>query len=281
MMDELFQCFIKEARFIRNLTPKTIDTYQQAWTVYSRYCTAINQAQLTTFVLSMRERGISPSGCNSYIRSINSFLTWMHANGHTPQRLRVKLLKVEKRVLKTFSDEHIKRILSHKPATFGEHRIVTLLALLTDTGARISEALSLQRDKLDFENMLIAVRGKGQKDRLIPISIEMRKVLWTFLKRHNHQLVFANKHGGPLLYDNLRRDLNNLTDKLGIDGIDGAFHAFRRKFARNYTKSGGNLFYLQQAMGHSNLATTKVYVDAEIGELVETHNRTSLLNRLH
>ena len=53
-------------------------------------------------------------------------------------------------------------------------------------------------------------------------------------------------------------------EKVGIDmtSIDGFFHAFRRKFARNYVKEGGNLFYLQQVMGHSSLQTTRGYVTA-------------------
>jgi integrase/recombinase XerD len=280
-VDELFRRFIKEIRFIRNLTPKTISTYEQSWKVYRRFSSEINQPELNQFVIGMREAGISPGGCNTHIRSINSFLTWLHENDQLPQRLHIKLLKVERKVFRTFSDDQIKAILFHKAQSLGEHRLLTLLSLLTDTGIRITEALSLERDKVDFENLLIAVKGKGQKHRLVPISLEMRKRLWTFLKKHNHQLVFANRHGRRLLYDNLRRDLNSLCDKLCIQGHDGAFHAFRRKFARSYIRNGGNPFDLQQAMGHSNISTTKSYVDAEIGELVEAHNRTSLLNRLH
>lgn len=279
-MDEHFRCFVKEIRFIRNLTPKTISTYEQAWKVYLRYSCEINQTHLNRFVIGMREAGISPGGCNSYIRSINSFLSWLHENGHLANRLHIKLLKAERKVFKTFSDDQIRTILNHKSRTFGEHRLITLLSLLTDTGIRISEAVSLERQKVDVENLLIAVKGKGQKDRLVPISIDMRKRLWTFLKTHTHDLVFPTRNGRHLLYDNLRRDLNQLCENHHIEGFDGAFHAFRRKFARSYTKNGGNLFYLQQSMGHSNLSTTKLYVEAEIGELVEAHNRTSLLNRL-
>lgn len=279
-MDELFLCFIKEVRFIRNLTPKTISTYQQSWKVYRRYSDEINQHQLNQFVVGMREAGLSPAACNTHVRSVNSFLSWLHENGHICERLHVKLLRVERKVFRTFSDEQIRALVFHKPKSFGEHRLVTLISLLTDTGIRITEALSLKRDKVDFENLLISVKGKGQKDRLVPISIEMRKRLWTFLKKHPHQLVFSSRDGARLLYDNLRRDLNNLCQTLGIEGFDGAFHAFRRKFARSYIRHGGNPFDLQQAMGHSNLGTTKSYVDAEIGELVEAHNKTSLLNRL-
>jgi integrase/recombinase XerC/integrase/recombinase XerD len=64
-------------------------------------------------------------------------------------------------------------------------------------------------------------------------------------------------------------------------GIEPAgFHCFRRTFARNYAKLGGNLFYLQTAMGHTRLETTKIYVEVEVESLKGMHLRTSLLSRL-
>jgi integrase/recombinase XerD len=78
----------------------------------------------------------------------------------------------------------------------------------------------------------------------------------------------------------MRREFNKLMEKLGIDGFDGAFHAFRRCFAKNYTRRGGNLFYLQQILGHEDIKTTRTYVEVEIEALQECHLKTSLLTRL-
>src|SRR5205085_94698 len=131
---------------------------------------------------------------------------WLHENQHTPEKLKIKLLREEKRVLGTFSDAAVKKIVLFKPRTFTELRLHTLLCTLVDTGIRIEEALTLKRSGFDADNLLLTVRGKGNKERLVPISFELRKILWKFLQRHNFDLVFCNTHGTKLLYDNIRRD---------------------------------------------------------------------------
>jgi len=67
------------------------------------------------------------------------------------------------------------------------------------------------------------VRGKGNKERIVPISIEGRKMLYKFGARHQFDLIFSTAHGGKLSYNNMRRDLNGLMKKLGIE-LDGSFH---------------------------------------------------------
>jgi len=81
-------------------------------------------------------------------------------------------------VLTTYSIEDARKILSHKPATRTERRLLAILHLLVDTGARVDEVLSLSRDAVDWSNLLVKLYGKGQKERIVPISIECRKVLF-------------------------------------------------------------------------------------------------------
>jgi site-specific recombinase XerD len=81
-------------------------------------------------------------------------------------------------------------------------------------------------------------------------------------------------------YNNLRRNFISLFEKLGIENFDGSFHAFRRCFARNFVRSGGNLFYLQKLLGHTNLRMSREYVELESEDLQKEHHRTSLLNRI-
>jgi integrase/recombinase XerC len=100
--------------------------------------------------------------------------------------------------------------------------------------------MELTRENCDFDSLTICVRGKGNKDRQVPISTECRKILYKFLQRHNSHLVFSTIHGGKLSYDNMRRDFNKLMATLGIE-TDGAFHSLRRTFATNFAREGGNL----------------------------------------
>jgi site-specific recombinase XerD len=151
---------------------------------------------------------------------------------------------------------------------------------MIDTGARISELLKLEKNNVDLEQMLIALTGKG-KERIVPMSFELRKVLYKYLERKEikySRLVFPSRRGGEMYYQDIHFQMSNLLHSLRIP-VKG-FHAFRRKFARNYLKNGGNLMYLMKAMGHTKITTTQRYLEVETEELTEIHFRTSLLSRL-
>jgi integrase/recombinase XerD len=99
--------------------------------------------------------------------------------------------------------------------------------------------------------------------------------------KNTHRLALSNIYGGRLGYNNIRRDFNKLIDDLGIEGFDGSFHAFRRCFAKNFVRSGGNLFYLQRMLGHTTLKMSREYVELETEDLQKEQHRTSILSRLH
>ena len=67
---------------------------------------------------------------------------------------------------------------------------------------------------MDFDNLLLTVMGKGKKERRVPLSYELRKVLYKHLKGHPHSLVFSKRDGGKLRYDKVRPDFNRIMNKL-------------------------------------------------------------------
>ena len=153
------------------------------------------------------------------------------------------------------------------------------MALLLDTGLRIEEALSLQRDQLDLENLLVKVKGKGEKHRIVPMSFELRKVLYRWLSRHESSRIFPTVQGRRLTQRKLLRDLKLLGKKLGVNGVRVSFHTFRHTFAVNYLRSGGNLFYLSKILGHSSVTTTERYLQSlGVEDLRAVHDRLSLLS---
>jgi integrase/recombinase XerD len=165
-------------------------------------------------------------------------------------------LKEEQKGIQTFTPEQINRVLSWKPRTFAEHRLSALMSLMLDSGVRISEALSLQRDHLDFDNLLLRVRGKGGRERVLPVSVGLRKVLFKFLHKHQHVFVFPTRDGSRCHPRNILHELNWLEQQLNITGVPFSAHSFRHTFAVSYLKSGGNAFYLQRILGHSTLEMT-------------------------
>lgn len=281
-MDKLFEQFLKEKLYLQNASPRTIKYFR--W-VYLRFRNMMNLESLPTkpdlnnWVILLRESGISVSTVNSYIRGMNSFLSWLYENEHI-EKMRMKLLKEPETRLKVFSDSQLKAILSWRPKGFYQNRLYTLLCLAIDTGCRIDELLSLERSKLDLENLLMCVRGKGNKERIIPFSLECRKVLFKFLKSHEFELVFCTRHGGKLMYRNMLRELKTLCERLGITGVRTSFHTLRHGFAINHVKQGGDIFALQRMLGHTSLEITKRYVQMTEDDLKLAHKKTSLLSRL-
>jgi integrase/recombinase XerD len=266
----LFEEFLQEKTFLSNLAPKTLSFYRQSFKAFA-LTFPLTQNRLNSIVVSLREQGKTANCVNSYIRGINPFLSWLFENGHLQDRLRVKKLKCEEKQMRTFSDAQIRAILNCKPKTKTEHRLLALLALLVDTGVRINEALTLSRASIDFENLLIDVKGKGAKVRRIPFSIECRKVLFKHLRSHSHDLLFCNRDGGKVRYDNLRRDFRKLITKLGIKGFDGSFHAFRRYFVTYSIRKNVNPLLVQRMCGHSDLQMVNRYCKTEVSDLTANH----------
>jgi integrase/recombinase XerD len=159
--------------------------------------------------------------------------------------LSLKLLKGEKCLFRSLTDAELKAIVRYKAKNFSEKRLQTVLLLMIDTGLRVNECLILQKSKVDFDNLLLSVIGKGNKERIVPFSYELRKVLFKYLAKHPFDLAFCTKNGSKVSYDNFLRDFYLLVKKLGIKP-DGAFHAFRGTFATNYIRNCGNPLVLQR-----------------------------------
>ncbi len=280
-MKELFDQFVKERIYLKGVTKRTVDFYGNSWSAFSKHHSLpLSRQSLKDFVTNMRKAGIKPVSCNTYISCINAFLRWLNEEQHQPELLKIQKLRVEKKVLKTFSEAQLQSIIRFKPKTFSERRIHALLCTLIDTGIRIEEALTLKCSVVDLDNLVLLVRGKGNKERIVPFSHELRKVLYRFMK-HGEKYVFPVRGGGHLEYHNARRDFKALMVKLGIAGFEGSFHACRRAFAKNYLRRRGNLLYLKNILGHESVQTTQTYVEVELDALQEAHLEISLMENLH
>ena len=285
--EELQKLFLQDRRYILNCTERTMGLYDQIFLKWEKYAGGMpDQAKLTQFIVAERQAGLSPVTVNIHIRGFNAFLNWCAAGGYLPP-MKMQKLKVEKKVMRVFTDAQLQTLLSFKPKDKYEYRIKAILCTLIDTGMRITECLSIELANVNFDNLLITVMGKGQKQRVVPMSLELRKTLFHFVHRHRItdtpcKYLFCTSNGWMMTYRNIYRDVEWVFKKVGLDkkDIDGFFHSFRRKFARSYIKSGGNLIYLQQAMGHTTLEMTREYIEIEDEELKDMHLRTSLLSRL-
>jgi len=207
-MTRRFDEFIRHGVYLRNWRPTTVRTYRQG--LASLGVEVPTKADLDAWVIRLRERGLTPGGCNMYIRTVNSYLTWLHEEGHTPTRLRVKLLRAPLKVPTLLSFADIRTILAYRPTTLGEHRTKTLILLLLDTGLRIGEALRLERRRVDLDNLLFVVLGKGSKERPVPFSRDLRAALFRWIRRTPAAtLLFETRTGLPLVARNAYRSISD------------------------------------------------------------------------
>ena len=276
-----FDDFIKSRRYLKNVTAKTVSWYHDSFTAFRRFhpTDEYSKESLQAFVIALRDSGVSAISCNTYCRAVNAYLRWLHEEGCVTEVLRIPPLKTEKKVLATFSRAQVDAFLNLKPRLFSEYRLHALLALLLDCGLRIEEALQLTREQIDLENLLVKVKGKGEKHRIVPMSFELRRVLHRWLSRHKFTLVFPTLQGRKLNQRNSLRGLKDLGRRLHITGVRVSFHTFRHTFAVSYLRAGGNLFYLSRILGHTSVTTTEKYLQSlGVEDLQAVHDRLSLLN---
>ena len=275
--------FIRHGVYLRNWTPRTVRTYRQGLATLG--CVLAGElpskAVLQSFVIAMRERGLTPGGINMYARTINSYLTWLHEEGHLNERLRIKLLANPPKPYTTFTDADIRRLATHAPRGWARRRTWTLAILLLDTGLRIAEALSLEREHVDLDTMVLRVLGKGHKIRLVPISIEGRKALFRWLSRSEGRYFLSTKRGRQWSHRNAYRDVTSLCRSIGITATRVNPHAFRHCFAVSYIRNGGDIYRLSRILGHTSISTTQLYLRSMgLEHLQEGHAKYSPLGRL-
>jgi len=277
-----FEQFIRERQYLKNVTPRTLEWYRESlrWLP----CESPSQEQLTEVVVRMREKGRNAAGCNVSIRAINAYLHWKSgldrkcASGCPHPR--IQQLKEPKVILPTFSEFQVGRIVSLKPKGKHERRRHLLALFLLDTGCRISEALGVRVRDIDFDNLLVTLDGKGQKQRMAPFSFALRKVMYRYVTdygRKPEHLLLASRSETELARNNVLREMKALCGDLGFTPPPRTLHATRHTFAVNYLRRGGSVFHLQKVLGHSSLEMTRRYANLVTTDLQAVHERVSLL----
>lgn len=247
-----FEQFIKERAYLLNVSPATVrwHTHALKWLP----CETPTPSQLKETVLRMREKGLKATGANAAIRSINAYLKWRELPG------RITPLQEPEFIPPMFTKEQVARLIAWRPTTFYDRRLHTLALILLDNGCRITEALSIRMIELDLDGLLITLTGKGRKQRIVPISIELRRVLFRWVRdteKQPHDLLLSSKGGSPLGRNVCLRDVKRLCLRLGFTPPARTLHAFRHTFAVAYLRRGGSVFHLQKILGHRSLEMSR------------------------
>ena len=270
--------FILERRFLLGVSERTVDWYEQAFRQLGKYCPEeVTEAGLKACIIGMRQTA-KPISVNSRIRVFKTYLNWSKSD------IKLGYLKTEQKEIQIFKPEDIRKLVGFRATTTNDRRVKLLCLLLLDAGLRVEEALALQVSKVDLDNLILLVKGKGDKERVVPISYELRKALHIWCrekKASSFDYLFSTHTRTRLSRRNALRDFKNLCKKAGVIPPPRAIHALRHTFAVNYLRNGGNLFYLARILGHSKVTTTQVYLNAvSSDDLSAVHQQRSILARM-
>jgi integrase/recombinase XerD len=264
-----FEQFIRERQYIQGVTPATVHWYRQSFRLLPNEDPT--DAELKDFIIAMRARGCKPSGCNCRARAVNAYLKWAGSPHRIPR------MKEPQFILPTFTAPQVSAFIKFKPYTFYDRRLHLLVLMLLDTGARIGEALGVRVADCDLDNLLVTLDGKGQKQRRVPFSFELRRHLYRFSSKHTHPLLFSTAEGCALDRHVVYRDVRLLCKRLGFEPPRRTLHACRHTFALNYVRKGGSVFHLQKVLGHTSLEMTRRYVSLAVEDIQAVHERISLI----
>jgi integrase/recombinase XerD len=167
-------------------------------------------------------------------------------------------------------------------ARFKAARLQCLLELLAATGLRVSELVGLTVGAVTADDAFLAIKGKGGRERLVPISDQARKVLLAYLKILAEQEKAQSKwlfpsHGasGRLTRQHFALELKSLAAACGLDLTKVSPHVLRHAFASYLLECGADLRAVQQMLGHADISTTQIYTHVQAGRLqavVESHH---------
>jgi integrase/recombinase XerD len=153
-----------------------------------------------------------------------------------------------------------------------------MILLLYATGLRISELLALTTHSLDLAQEYLRVRGKGDKERIVPFASAAGTALRDYLEHHRPQLLpqsdhlFVNAAGTRLSRQAFWKTLQTLAKQAGISRSVSP-HLLRHSFATHLLQAGMNLRSLQMLLGHSDLSTTQIYTHVSPEHLKQAQRR--------
>jgi integrase/recombinase XerC len=151
-----------------------------------------------------------------------------------------------------------------------------IFELLYSCGLRISELTGLDVGKLHFDQELVRVIGKGDKERIVPVGRHALKALHSYLEDRgmpgDQEPMFLNRNGGRLTPRSIQR---NLKKHLLLAGIlkDATPHALRHSFATHLLDGGADLRAIQELLGHASLSTTQKYTQVSVDHLTSVYDK--------
>nr|WP_319384485.1 site-specific tyrosine recombinase XerD [uncultured Roseibium sp.] len=248
---------------------------------------------ISAYMSDLTRRGFAETSQARRLSALKQFFKFLYAEGTRKDDPTRTLSSPKKRgsLPKVLSLEEVDRLIETarsetlKPqrsaaARLRVHRMYTLIEVLYATGLRVSELVALPVGAAMRDARLIEIRGKGGKERLVPLSRAAQLAMKDYVALRAAEGAYEKSpwlfpsHGdsGHLTRQHFARELKALAQTAGLDVAKISPHVLRHAFASHLLQNGADLRVVQQLLGHADISTTQIYthvLDERLRELVE------------
>jgi integrase/recombinase XerC len=280
----VIQPFLDYLKFEKRYSRHTVISYQADLVSFFDYLvtdygalplSSISHIYIRSWLASLKDQGLTGKSINRKISSLKSFFKYQLKTGVLQQSpmTKVNAPKNEKRLPNFVADKEIKLLFDHVefPDDWQGRTDRLMLMIFYHTGMRLSEVINLKDSQVNFSSSSLKVLGKGNKERIVPVSPELLADIKAYLKQKHEvfpaaMLLLTDVKGKSLtprrVYTTVKNYLSLVTT---IDKRSP--HVLRHSFATHLMNNGADLNAVKELLGHSSLAATQVYTHNTIEKL--------------
>ncbi len=299
-MDDLIERYINYLKYERNASPHTIRNYHSDLVQFRDFLRegskeasvdigTVKSLRIRAFLAHLfqkQEKKASIARKLAAIRAFFKFLVRESLIVGNPAAT-VSTPKLDKKLPRIMTEEEMNTFLDRvaTAARGGESSIMrdrAILELLYASGLRVSELAGLDLRSVNFGDAFVLVRGKGDKERIVPFGSKAKGALEAYLPAREKLLretrtgspaLFLNVYGRRLTTRSVDRILKRYVRTYGPN-VKASPHSLRHAFASHLLAEGADLRAIQEMLGHKSLATTQKYTQVSIKQLIDVYDRT-------
>lgn len=269
--------FVSYMKIEKGLAENSIFAYQKDVEKLFQYATSIQKnaesisyEDLKNFIATLYDIGLSARSQARIISGVKQFYGFLLLENviqDDPSEL-LEQPKIGLKLPEVLTIEEIDALIAAVDLTKQEgHRNRAILETLYSCGMRVSELINLRFSDLYFDEGFVRVIGKGNKERLVPVSPQVQKEIQIYndhirrhqeIKKGNENIVFLNRRGAQLTRVMIFTIIKQLADSIDLKKNISP-HTFRHSFATHLIEGGANLRAIQEMLGHESITTTEIY----------------------
>ena len=293
MINDDVEKYLEYLSFQKGYSSNTVISYRRDIYKFLEYMEKENASfndvdsiLIRNFLLEETLDGISKRSSQRRLVALRRFYEWMLKEKKVkfnPFKI-ISSPKLDKTLPDFLHQEEIDELFvnNEKRTDFLALRDHALLELLYASGLRVSEIVNLTLDQVESQTRIIKVTGKGNKERMVPYSVECKKTLDKYIDECRKEIVeknklendpkalFLNARGEKLTTRGVEYILKSIEKKIGME-LDLHPHKMRHSFATHLLDEGVDLRVIQEILGHESLETTQVYTHISTSKMIESY----------